>query len=158
MSTAPNLRKFAFADQQTTPDAPLEVFVPFTTERGTMAALRRAARLARDLKARIEMIVPEVVPYPLPLDRPPIGRSRLENRYRMILQQCGVDACVQILLCRQPREAISCALRPGSLVVIGARLRRWPTRESRLCRWLEAQGYYVVVVAPGEGEVLSNKA
>jgi hypothetical protein len=150
VSTVPYLRGFTFSDRKTSPDEPLNVFVPFTTERETVAALRRATSLSRDLKARIEMIVPEVVPYPLPLDRPPVVLWILEDRYRLILEHSGVDAGIQIYLCREPREAIGGALKPRSLVVVGARRRIWPTRESHLCTWLGSQGHCVVVVHPGE--------
>ena len=59
MSTVPYLCNFTFSDRQKS-GCPLEVFVPFTTEKGAMAALQ-AARLSRELKVRIKMIVPEVV-------------------------------------------------------------------------------------------------
>jgi hypothetical protein len=136
---------FTVPDPEGNTGSPLEIFVPFTTERGTFAALHAAFRLSVELRARIEMIAPEIVPYPLPLNRPPVAPSFLENRYRLLLEQCGVAARIQIRLCRQPREAIACALNPESLVVVGASRRWWPTEE-RLCGWLRSQGHFVIIV------------
>jgi hypothetical protein len=136
---------FTVPDPEGNTGSPLEIFVPFTTERGTFAALHAAFRLSVDLRARIEMIAPEIVPYPLPLNRPPVALSFLENRYRSLLEQCGVAARIQIRLCRRPREAIACALKSESLVVIGASRRWWPTEE-RLCGWLRSQGHFVIIV------------
>jgi hypothetical protein len=136
---------FTVPDPEANTGSQLEVFVPFTTERGTLAALHAAFRLSIDLRARIEMIAPEIVPYPLPLNRPPVALSFLENRYRSLLEQCGVAARIQIRLCRQPREAIASALNPESLVVVGAS-RRWRPTEERLCGWLRSQGHFVTIV------------
>jgi hypothetical protein len=124
----------------------LEVVVLFTTVPGTLLALRRAADLASQLNARIEIIIPEIVPYPLPVDRPPVAPSFLINRYRTIVQQAGIDADIRICLCRERRAALAATLKPGSLIMIGIRPRWWLTKEARLARWLEAQGHRVVVV------------
>src|ERR1017187_5521166 len=80
-----------------------EVFVLFTTVPETLHALRTAAGLASDLNARIEILVPEIVPYPLPLDRPAVDRMFLENRYRTVVQQEGIRTDIRICLCREPR-------------------------------------------------------
>src|SRR5690348_10746492 len=50
----------------------LSVSVIFTNEPATMSALNRAAELASQLDARIRIIVPQVVPYQLPIDRPDV--------------------------------------------------------------------------------------
>ena len=142
---------FTVPDPEANTGSPLEIFVPFTTERGTFAALHAAFRLSIDLRARIEMIAPEIVPYPLPLNRPPVAPSFVENRYRSLLEQRGVAARIQIRLCRQPREAIACALNPKSLVVVGASRRWWPTEE-RLCGWLRSQGHFVIIVRADSGD------
>ena len=123
-----------------------EVFVLFTTVPETLHALRTAADLASDPNARIEVLVPEIVPYPLPLDRPAVDRKFLENRYQKVLQQEGIRTGIRICLCREPRVALTSSLKSGSVIVIGLRRRWWPTRETRLARWLEEQGHRVVVV------------
>src|SRR5262252_8444990 len=50
----------------------LEVSVVYTTPDAAMSALRRAALLAGNLGVRVTLIVPQVVPYPLPLTSPPV--------------------------------------------------------------------------------------
>ena len=147
MSTASSRGKFRVSELEDLFDAArFEVLVLFTTVPETLLALRRAADLASQLNARIEIIVPEIVPYPLPVDRPPVVPSFLINRYRTIVQQAGIDADIRIYLCREPRAALAATLKPGSLIMIGIRPRWWLTRETRLARWLESQGHRVVVV------------
>jgi hypothetical protein len=53
-------------------DAGLNITVVFTSVRGTSAALRSAAALVMTLGARINLVVLQVVPYPLPLTSPPV--------------------------------------------------------------------------------------
>ena len=50
-----------------------EVNVLFTNARATRAALRVAARLAKDLKVSIRVRATIVVPFPLPLDHPQVS-------------------------------------------------------------------------------------
>ncbi len=57
----------------------LSVTVVFTTVPATLIALQRGGELAQQLGARIRILVPQVVPYPLPIDRPQsIRGSRLD--------------------------------------------------------------------------------
>src|ERR1700688_4987163 len=55
----------------------ITIFVLFTGVGKTLDALWSARRLARDLDAHIEIIVPEIVTYPLPLDEPREAVDRL---------------------------------------------------------------------------------
>ena len=50
----------------------LNVAVIFTSIESTLSALRRAGALASRLRASITLIVPQIVPYPLPLTSPPV--------------------------------------------------------------------------------------
>jgi hypothetical protein len=147
MNTASSPGIFRFSDPDTLfDDARLEVLVLFTTAPETVLALRKAAGLASQLNARIELIVPEIVPYPLPIEHPPVAPSFLIDRYQTIVQQAGIDADIRVCLCREPRAALAATLKPGSLIMIGSRTRWWLTRETRVARWLEAQGHRVVLV------------
>jgi hypothetical protein len=129
----------------------ITIFVLFTGVRKTLDALWSAGRLARDLDAHIEIIVPEIVPYPLPLDEPPVLRSFWNHRYRTIVEQAGIDTSIHVCLCREPREALASVLTPGSIVVIGTRRPRWPTREYRFGRWLRTKGYHVIFAGARSG-------
>ena len=50
----------------------LNISVIFTSVEATLAALKKAGALASSLGARITLVVPQVVPYPLPLESPPV--------------------------------------------------------------------------------------
>ena len=125
-------------------DHSLDVAVVFTTAAATVAALRMADALARQLGASVRMLVPQVVPYPLPLQSPPILLDFSEQRFREIALESGVGTMVQIYLCRDKLETLKSVLAARSVVVIGGRKRWWPTAESRLARKLRRVGQEVI--------------
>ena len=126
------------------PGARLDVTVIFTSTPATVAALRRAAELAARLEARILLVVPQLVPFPLPLHQPPVPVEFNEARLREIAAASSMPTAVRIYLCRERITALRMALRPGSLVVVGGRKRWWPTAESRLARILRREGHEVI--------------
>src|SRR6266849_4711039 len=65
----------------------LEVAVVFTSAAPTIAALKKAGALADRLSARINLVVPQTVPYPLPLDSPPVLLEFSERRFQEIAMQ-----------------------------------------------------------------------
>jgi hypothetical protein len=122
----------------------LNIDVVFTSVEATLAALRKAGALASRLNAQVTLLVPQVVPYPAPLTSPPVLLDFSERRFRVIAGECPVETKVQLYLCRDAWETLSCALKPRSLVVIGGRARWWPTREKRLAKKLRRAGHEVV--------------
>src|SRR5215467_5445052 len=70
----------------TEPDARLDVAVVFTSAGATIAALRRAGTLASSLNGRILLVVPQIVPFPLPLEKPPVLIDFSERRFREIAE------------------------------------------------------------------------
>ena len=122
----------------------LSVTVVFTGVSATLAALRRAGELAGDLGTAIRVFDVHVVPYPLPLSEPATDRAHLARRFQTLAGNGPVETTFEILLCRDRVEALRGALAPGSLVVIGAKGRWWPTRESRLARHLRKAGFEVL--------------
>src|SRR5215470_10777867 len=123
----------------------LNISVVFTSVDATLAALKEAARLACSLSARITLLVPQVVPYPLPLESPPVLLDWNERRFRVIATESAVETTVQIYLCRDRLDALGVVLLPHSLVVVGARRRWWPTAERRLARQLRRSGHEVIL-------------
>jgi hypothetical protein len=124
----------------------LEISVVFTSPEFTVTALKRAAALAGNLDARITLIVPQVVPFPLPLASPPVLIDFQEARLREIASNSPVETVVRIYLCRSRWELLQTVLEPHSLVVLGARAQwRWFTRERRLARKLRHVGHEVVM-------------
>jgi hypothetical protein len=126
-------------------DSKLDIFVVFTSVEATLTALKEAGDLAATLGGRITLIVPQIVPYPLPLTSPPVLVDFNERRLRVIASHCRVETRVSIYLCRDPLETLKSVLKAGSLVVVGAQKHWWPTREKRLAAKLRHSGYEVVV-------------
>ena len=103
----------------------LSLTVVFTTVPETLAALRRAAVLARELGARIQIFVPYVVPYPLPLEHPQADPNFKVRQFRTLCEQEPIETRIDIELCRDASECLLRELAPHSVVLIGAE-RRWP--------------------------------
>jgi hypothetical protein len=137
---------------------PLEVNVIFTDQASTAAALTFAQSLARDLGARIYLQFTVAVPFQLPLERPAVPVSFLQEQISAVLgdlKKNDFDARAHLYLCRDRVEALQHALKPNSLVVISTRKRWWPTPENRIARALRAEGHRVICVdskAPAEFE------
>jgi hypothetical protein len=121
----------------------LNIAVIFTSIESTLSALRKAGVLAGQLRARITLIVPQVVPYPIPVDCPPVPLDFTERQFRVIAGAGPVETRVRVYLCRDRAEVWG-VLKPHSLVVIGGARRWWPTREKRLARQLRRSGHAVV--------------
>ena len=125
-------------------DQKLNIVVVFTSVESTLAALKEAGNLANSLSARITLVVPQVVPYPLPLETPPVLVEFNENRFRVLASESPVETSVQIYLCRDRFEMLASALKPGSIVVVGGRKRWWPTQDELMARQLRRAGHEVV--------------
>ena len=123
----------------------LNISVIFTSVESTIKALTKAGALATSLGARITLVVPQVVPYPRPIESPPVLIDWNERRFRVIAEQSPVETTVRIYLCRDCLETLASVLNSGSIVVLGARRRWWPTAESRLARSLRKAGHEVIV-------------
>jgi hypothetical protein len=127
-------------------DAKLNISVIFTSAESTLAALKRAGTLAGNLGARVMLLVPQVVPYPLPLESPPVLLDWNERRFHAIAKASPVETVVRLYLCRDSLETLMDALNPRSLVVIGSRKQRWRfTRERKLARELRRAGHQVIL-------------
>ena len=123
----------------------LNISVVFTSVESTLGALREAGRLASSLGAHVTLLVPQIVPYPLALDGPPVAEGFNERRLRLVAGQSRVDTTVQVCLCRDRVEALRAVLPPHSLVVVGGGQRWWPTSEQRLADKLRRAGHEVIV-------------
>ena len=131
----------------------LEVNVIFTDPQATVAALKTAGSLARDLGACIRLRAAIAVPYTLPLDKPPVSVPFIERLLSDLV--CRLDRTPSspafTCICVGIRSKLFCrVLRPNSLVVIGGRKHWWPTAESRMAKALRSKGHRVVFVGPQE--------
>lgn len=134
------------------PGCSLEVVVIHTTQRGTLAALKAAAGLAKELSARIRLLVPQVVPYALPLTLPPVSADFIRRQFQTLALGARIETRIEVLLCRDKWQVLESVLSPRALVVLGGRRSWWPTRESRLANRLRHLGHHVVFVDQAEVE------
>lgn len=122
----------------------LELNVISTSIPATLWALKKAAELARDLNGCIRLLVPQVVPYPLPLTSPPVLVEFNERRFRDIASRQLIETRVEIYLCREVEAVLARELKPQSLVVIGGRKAWWPTAEKAMGKKLRRAGHQVI--------------
>jgi len=127
----------------------LRLHVVYTGPKTTRASLKGAGVLARDLGARLELLVGRVVPYPLPLDSPPASSGFSEAALGALASECGGELDVRILLCRDVEETIPASLPAGCIVVIGRRRGWGPGSHRRLIRAARRDGRHVIVVEGG---------
>jgi hypothetical protein len=127
-------------------DRKLDIAVVFTSVEPTLRALKQAGVLAHRLNSQVRLVVPQIVPYPLPLTSPPVLLDFNERRFFAVASESHVETTVCIYLCRDRWDALELVLKPRSLVVIGLRKRWWPTAETRLARGLRRAGHEVIVV------------
>jgi hypothetical protein len=130
------------------PGNELEINVIFTDHPGTLSALKTAGALAHQLRAHINILVPRVVPYALPLASPPVSIQFTVRRLLDLARQGAqgsVVISVQVYHCRDRRLCLLEALKPQSLVVVGGRARWWPTKETKLARMLQFAGHHVIL-------------
>lgn len=130
-------------------DSSLQVNVLFTKPEATLSALNVAGRLAKGLDARIRLIVPQVVPFPLQLARPPVDAAFTVARARDILCKSHTDARILVCLCRERLQAALAVLQPHSLLLMGGRTRFWPTEDSRLAKQIQGRGHQVLFINQG---------
>src|SRR6187399_544495 len=130
----------------------LRIHVLFTNPRDTRAALQTAVDMASELESDISLIVTQIVPFPLPLDNPPVPldfaseqiRRLAESVYTGVIELRGC-----IYLCRNPIETLIRKLPAHSLIVIGIR-PHWPFgKAKRLARALRRNGHEVILANHG---------
>ncbi len=124
----------------------LSISVIFTSIKGTLKALAKARERAGFVGASIVIVAVQTVPYPLPLDSPPVPFEFIVKRFENMTNPLLPKAPIVAYLCRDSVEALKQILDSRSLIVIGIRKRWWPTRDKRLARKLRHAGYEVISV------------
>lgn len=132
------------------------VHVVFTTVDATIAAVRVAAGLAKAMSVPLQVIHFRQVPQAVSVEAP-VGLSPIETeRFMERLHAEDIHIRARVFLCRDERRAIPMAFKRRSIVVIGGRHRRWPTRTDRIRRRLETAGHFVVFVDSRERQEASR--
>ena len=134
----------------------LAITVLYTGVRSTLAALRHAAVLARDLGATIRVLNVRAVPYPLPLDHPPVNSEVLSRNFRTLAEGQPIPTRFEICYGRDIVDSIRKSLSANSLVVIGAKTGWWPTKEQRWAKQLSRHGHQVIFVSDRQSNMNSN--
>src|SRR5437879_5598250 len=106
------------------------IHVAATTLDGTAAALRVALPLARAAAARLVVLVPRIVPYPIDHDAT-TPATFLERRYEELVPEPGGTATIDVCVCRRVDEL--------DLNMATAYLRKSPSEPSRFGVELTAQ-------------------
>lgn len=136
----------------------LRIHVIYTGTAGTNRALETAANLARDLDLSITLILAQVVPWPLELEKSPVSREFTEELISQLAGRQEALVRANVYLCRDRDEAIRRALQPDSLVLIGTQSRWWPFRERRLARLLRHDGHTVFMADGGPNRTVEINA
>jgi hypothetical protein len=126
------------------PESHISILVLFTSTDLTMIALNKAREIAKDLGAAIVVVAAQVVPFPAPLDQPPVRFEFVIKQFEEAVRDFGnIRFCSY--LCRDQFEAYKRILNRKSPVVIGVRKRWWPTYEERLARRLQRAGCQIIL-------------
>jgi hypothetical protein len=147
-----SLQRLLSAGDSSTPGAPagrlpLAVYVLATTADGTRAALMAAGAHARDLEARIVLLVPHVVPYAQALEHPADSVGFVAERFCALALELGLEATIRVCLCRPQHAALAPLIPQDAVILVGGRTRRWwSTREQHLARALIHTGHRVLFV------------
>ena len=141
-------------------DQNLRLYVIGTTPERTRRVLEIACALARDLDAKLSVLVAQPVPYPLPLDHPPVHADFIEGAWSQLARgqgiDTGIDANVTVCLCRDRDETVRQRLAAGSIVLIGIRRRWLQSAEHILARMLRRDGHRVILVDTKPGTLGSS--
>lgn len=128
----------------------LAVEVVYTTDEGTQYALRRAWQLAQNLGVHVRLVFVCAVPYTLPIGKPAVSITFLQNKLVELARDFPGEVSVHIFLCREALRALQDALHHNSLVVLGGRRHWWwPTKGQRIEKQLKKLGHQVIFAEAG---------
>jgi len=127
------------------PGVPLEIVVLFTSVELADAALKKAEELAAGLEVKIRLVRAQIVPYSLPVEKPPISLDHLINELETISRSCSQEVVGQIVLARNLEAVLRTALKPHSIVVLASHRRLWRTKEEHLKNLCVKDGHEVVL-------------
>ncbi len=119
--------------------------IPYTTPELTRAALRHTG-VCSDLNIHVSLVDVQVVPFPCPLDQPPINQEFSESRLNNLFKESGLPGKTSVLYTRDWLEGFRGLLEPKSLVVLATKKRWWPTRQEKLARALTTAGHQVMLL------------
>src|SRR5262245_45176166 len=121
-----------------------------TTIEGTSAALEMAVPLAAGSNARLVVIVPHLVSYPIEAATPIESTRLFAKRYEELAERLGAQARVEVVLCRRLEHLVDQLIDRDATIVIGGPVGRWITSpEERFANLVSSRGRRVILVASG---------
>lgn len=124
----------------------LNLIVVYSSFNATLAVLRKVNLLVKGLDAHIDLVAPQPVPFPNPLEKPPVQLEFVRRRLEQVAQESAMETAVHHYLCRDRLAVLAAVLKPRSIVFIGGAKRWWPTPEMRLARRLSRSGHEVIFI------------
>ena len=125
-------------------NAQFQITVISTTAKGTLAALKTAARLAKNIDAPITLAMVQVLRPHLSLDAPPPVIESIEKRAFELVSDAGIReqaVTIQIWFCHDRNKCLRQALSPRTLAVVGGTKHWWQRGERKLEEWLCREGF-----------------
>src|SRR5207249_11325888 len=111
----------------------------------TRVALHDAADLTIGLEPDIDFIVPQIVPFPLPLAHPTVPPGFTLPRLMDLASAAHVQPSIHVCLCGDRLQPLLQVLERHSVIVVGSRKRWSPTKPERLARALRKNGHHVIL-------------
>src|SRR6266850_195426 len=102
--------------------------------------------LSTRLWLEIHLIDVHTVPFPCPMECPPVSKEHSERRLLELAQQSRLPGRAHVVYSRDQFEGFLGALQPKSLVLLATKKRWWPTRETKLARFLTQAGHEVMLL------------
>ena len=134
-----------FATVHAGSDSYLRIAVVFTDFEETGTALKAAAKLSLGLRAAIDLIVPQVVPFPLPLAEPPVPTSFTLRRLDDLASAANVEPDILVYLCRDVIQTLAHVLKTYSVIMVGSKKRRLAAKPKHLAKALRRKGLPVIL-------------
>jgi hypothetical protein len=128
----------------------LRLSVVFKTVEGNRAALLAAKSMSACLGADVALIEPQVVPYPLALDRPPLSPVVTFRTLGELAHSVAMRPSLYVCVCRDVLEGLLGIMPVDMPILFGLRSRRlvpgFLLRPVRLAAALRRHGCEVVTV------------
>jgi hypothetical protein len=123
----------------------LRIVIPYTTPELTMAALRHAA-VCTDLNVHVSLVDVQAIPFPCPLNQPPIDRGFSKLRLQDLFLKCGLPGTTSVVYTRDWLEGFRRVVERNSLVILATKKHWWRTREEKIAGALLKAGHHVMLL------------
>jgi hypothetical protein len=108
-----------------------------------------AGILVQDLDLSLTLLMPQVVPYQVPITRPPLAIEHTRQTALSLISGSAMGACkvsVHICVCPDRLECLRRLISPRSIVFLGGRNSWWRRPERKLAKALRALDCEVIFV------------